>query len=210
MVCVSYAAEGRHVVRGVVGCPRCHAEFPIVDGVLDLLDAPREGGGPAAPGEGVRSRVAEASAPGAQPGGPGPHPEQEGAADALTPDALATFLDLRGPGGYAVLVGSAGRLAAGLAALLPGVHLVVVNGPGGERASECSYLACAGRIPLKGSQARAVVLGADSAGGPWLAEATRVLLRGLRLVVEDERASPEGVSELARGAGVFVGAKTGR
>ena len=143
-------------------------------------------------------------------GARGPHPEQQGSAAALTPEALATFLDLRGPGGYVVLVGSAGRLAPGLTALAPGVHVVVVDAPPGARAPDCSYVSCPDRIPLKSSQARAVVLGADRAVEPWLGEASRVLLRGLRLVIEDERASPDGISELARGAGVFVGAKTGR
>jgi len=57
---------------------------------------------------------------------------------------------------------------------------------------------------------RAVVLGADAAVEPWLAEGVRVLLRGLRYVVEDEHASPAGVAELARGAGLFVGEKRDR
>jgi hypothetical protein len=57
---------------------------------------------------------------------------------------------------------------------------------------------------------RAVVLGADFAGEPWLAEGVRVLLKGLRLVVEDERASPGGIAELARGAGLLVGEKRDR
>ncbi len=207
VVCVSYAAEGRHVVRGLVGCPLCHAEFPIRNGVLDLSEALGAGARAAEPGEGVRSPGAEASTPGAQPGARGPAPERTGSAAALTPEALATFLDLRGPGGYAVLAGGAGRLAAGLAALVPGVHLVVLNAPEGARAPECSYVVAPDRIPLKASQARAVVLGVDCAGPPWPAEAARVLLRGLRVVVEDERASPAGITELARGAGVFVGAK---
>ena len=210
VVCVSYAAEGRHVVRGVVGCPQCHAEFPIRDGILDLSEAPGRQADAAEPGEGVHSPGAEASTQGAQPGARGPHPEQQGPAAGLTAEALVTFLDLRGPGGYVVLVGAAGRLAAGLAALAPGVHVVAVNAPQGARAPECSYVSCPDRIPLKASQARAVVLGAERAVEPWLGEASRVLLRGLRVVVEDERASPEGITELARGAGVFVGAKTGR
>jgi len=192
VVCVSYAAEGRHVVRGIVGCPHCHAEFPIRDGILDLRDARTSGpSGDRTPPPPPVSTVRPSDGP-------------------LTPEALATFLDLRGPGGYVALVGAAGRLAAALTALAPGVHVVVVNGPAGERAPECSYVSCPDRIPLKASQARAVVLGADAAGEPWLAEAARVLLRGLRAVVEDERASPEGITELARGAGVFVGAKSGR
>ena len=32
--------EGRHVARGVVGCPACHAEYPIVEGVVRFGPAP--------------------------------------------------------------------------------------------------------------------------------------------------------------------------
>ena len=88
------------------------------------------------------------------------------------------------------------------------MHHVVVNAPPDvARSFDCSYVSCPDRIPLKAAQVRAVVLGAESAGAPWPAEAARVLLRGLRVVIEDERASPDGISELARGAGVFVGEK---
>jgi uncharacterized protein YbaR (Trm112 family) len=177
VVCVAHRAEGRQVVSGVVGCPVCLAEFPIRDGELDLSASAGPRGEVAAPG-------------------------------ALTAEALATFLDLRGPGGYVALVGGAARLAPALVALLPGVHHVVVNAPPDvARSADCSYVSCPDRIPLKASQVRAVVLGAGSAGAPWPAEAARVLLRGLRVVIEDERASPDGISELARGAGVFVGEK---
>jgi hypothetical protein len=34
LVCVPVAMDGRHVVRGGVGCPACGAEYPVVDGVL--------------------------------------------------------------------------------------------------------------------------------------------------------------------------------
>ena len=180
VVCVAHRSEGRHVVAGVVGCPVCLAEFPIRDGELEFA---------------------------AHPGAPVPPPEREGA-EVLTADALATFLDLRGPGGYVVLAGGAGRLAPALTDLLPGVHHVVVNAPrDAARSPDCSYVSCPDRIPVKAAQVRAVVLGAGCTGGPWPAEAARVLLRGLRVVIEDERASPDGISELARGAGVFVGEK---
>jgi len=205
VVCVAHRTEGRQVVRGVVGCPVCRAEFPIRDGVLDFTAF---GSGAAEPGEGGRSRGAEASTDGAQPGAPGPPPERQGSAaeGPLTAEALATFLDLRGPGGYVVLAGAAGRLAPALTALVPGVHHVVVDAPpGAGRSGECSYVSCPDRIPVKAAQVRAVVLGADCAGAPWPAEAARILLRGMRIVIEDERASPDGISELARGAGVFVG-----
>jgi uncharacterized protein YbaR (Trm112 family) len=187
VVCVAYESEGRHVVRGVVGCPHCQAEYPIREGILDLSEAPGDEGRGAAPGE------------------------SRGAAAGLTAEALATFLDLRGPGGYVLLAGGAARLAGAFAALVPGVHVVVVNPPAGLPPAEgCSWVVSPRVLPLRASQVRGVALGADCAAAPWPAEAARVLLRGLRLVIEDERASPDGIAELARGAGVFVGAKTGR
>lgn len=211
VVCVAYASEGRHVVRGVVGCPHCQAEFPIREGILDLTERPGDEGRGAAPGERGRGGDAEASTPGAQPGVPASLPEHEGAAaGSLTAEALATFLDLRGPGGYVLLAGGVTRLAAAFAALVPGVHVVAVNPPPGlAPAAGCSWIVSPRGLPLKASQVRGVALGADCAGPPWPAEAARVLLRGLHLVIEDERASPDGVAELARGAGVFVGAKSG-
>jgi len=212
VVCVAFQSKGRHVVRGIVGCPHCQAEFPIRDGVLDLSRALGPEAGGAEPGEGVRSPGAEASTHGAQPGVPAPLPERQGAAaESLTAEALATFLDLRGPGGYVLLAGGATRLAAALAALVPGVHVVAVNAPPGvDPAADCSWVVSPERLPLKAAQVRGVALGADCAAEPWLGEAARVLLRGLRVVVEDERASPDGISELARGAGVYVGAKRDR
>ena len=185
VVCVAHRTEGRQVASGVVGCPVCLAEFPIRDGELDLSEGAGAQGHGGAGGDAVRA-----------------------GATGLTADALATFLDLRGPGGYLALVGGAARFAPALFALLPGVHHVVVNAPpDASRSADCSYVSSPGCIPVRASQVRAVVLGAGSAGAPWPAEAARVLLRGLRVVIEDERASPDGISELARGAGVFVGEK---
>src|SRR2546422_788150 len=49
---------------------------------------------------------------------------------------------------------------------------------------------------------------AELARAPWIAEAQRVLLRGRRLVIEDERAPlPDGVTQLAAGHGLLVGEK---
>jgi uncharacterized protein YbaR (Trm112 family) len=198
VVCVSYAAEGRHVVRGVVGCPHCQAEFPIVDGVL-RCDFGRASG----PSDGGTGSAAETAAPRASDRATVRPPDS-----ALTAEGLSTFLDLRGPGGYVVLAGGTARLAGAFAALAPGVHVVAVNAPAAVAPADgCSWIVSPLRIPLKASQVRGVALGADCAAEPWLGEAARVLLRGLRVVVEDERAGPAGITELARGAGVFVGAK---
>jgi hypothetical protein len=182
LVAAPIAMEGRLITRGVVGCPECHAEFPIVDGVV-YFGAP---GGPHGP-------VAGAPVP---------------AARDYDASALAAFLNLDGPGGYAALVGHAARVGPELVALTPGVHFVAVNPPAGTVPGPMlSVLESPRGLPFKSASLRAVALGADHAGEPWLGEGSRVLLAGLRLVVEDEHAQIEGVAELARGAGMFVGAK---
>jgi len=176
VVAAPIAMDGRRIVRGVIGCPECKAEFPIVDGVAYFGADP-----------GTQARP--------------PLPDYDVA-------ALRAFLNLDGPGGYAALVGRAARFGSEVAALLPGVHIVAVNPPAGVAPLPMLSLLVAPRgLPFKSATLRAVALGADCAAIPWLADAARVLLPGLRLVVEDERASPEGISELARGAGLFVGMK---
>jgi len=176
LVSAPIVMDGRRIVRGVIGCPECRAEFPVVDGVAYFGERPRP-----------------ASAPAAAP-----------SYDAA---ALSAFLNLSGPGGYAVLVGTAARFGVALGGAVPGVHFVAVNPPPGVNAGPTLSLLVAGTLPFKTSSVRAVALGADHASGAWPAEAVRILLPGLRLAVEDERASPGGVSELARGAGLFVGEK---
>lgn len=176
VVAAPIAMDGRRIVRGVIGCPECKAEFPIVNGVAYF-----------------------GADPGAQAGPPLPDYDVA---------ALRAFLNLDGPGGYAALAGSAARFGSEVAALLPGVHIVAVNPPAGVTPLPMLSLLVDPRgLPFKSATLRAVALGADCAAVPWLADAARVLLPGLRLVVEDERASPEGISELARGAGLFVGMK---
>ena len=127
------------------------------------------------------------------------------AADAQTLQAL---LDLSGPGGYVVLIGSASRYAVGLAALMGGIHFLGVNPPpDAEELPILSLLVCEKRIPLRDAMARGVVVGGESSSAPWLAEARRVVLPGRRLVIESETARPEGITQLAIGQGLFVGEK---
>jgi uncharacterized protein YbaR (Trm112 family) len=199
VVCVAYAMDGRQVARGVIGCPVCQTEYPITDGAVDFTDVPahRRTGAPTDESGTPARRHAGTHA--------GTH------SGTLTAEAAAAFLALEGRGGYVLLAGSAARLARDLAELVPGVHLLSVNAPSEvERVPECSYVACPDGIPVKTAQVRGVVLGADCVAEPWLAEGVRVLLHGLRLVAEDERAAPTGVAELARGAGAFVGEKRTR
>lgn len=176
---------GRMVRSGIAGCSICHREYVIKDGVVDF------GGGM---GTGDRTMVAPFPIPHS------PIPD---------PATLQALLDLSGPGGYVVLIGTAARHATGLAALMGGVHFIGVNAPPDvEELPVLSLVRAAAAIPLRQTIARGVVVGADVARAPWLVEARRVLLPGRRWVVESESVElPEGISKLAAGQGLSVGEK---
>ena len=169
---------GRMVRSGVLACPKCGREYRIVKG------------------------VAHFSGPSLAPSGTAPRSSLP--VDAQTLQAL---LDLSGPGGYVLLLGSAARHAVGLAGLMGGVHFVGVNAPDDiEELPVLSLLDCETMIPLRQTVARAVVVGSDRLGAGWIAEARRVLLPGRRLVIESESvAAPAGLTQLALGHGLFVG-----
>ena len=179
---------GRMVRSGTLGCPICQREFPIVKGIAHFSGK----------GKGETGNVEDDRA--TIPVSRFPFPAVEAA-------SLQALLDLSGPGGYVLLLGSAARHAVGLAALIGGVHFVGVNAPDDvEELPVLSLLACETIIPLRQTVVRAAVVGPDRLGTEWLAEARRVLLPGRRLVVESEQiAAPAGLARLVLGHGLFVG-----
>jgi uncharacterized protein YbaR (Trm112 family) len=168
---------GRMVRSGILGCPICRREFPIIKGVVHF-SAPTH---PA-------SRISPLAAP-------------------VDSETLQALLDLSGPGGYVVLLGAAARHAVGLAATMGGIHFVGIDAPEDvEELPMLSLLECDAMIPLRQTMARAVVVGRDRLEKMWLAEARRVLLPGRRLVVESDQAVvPAGITRVALGQGLFVG-----
>jgi hypothetical protein len=171
------AMKDRCVTFGMLGCPKCQAEYPIVDGVARFGAAPR---------------VAAPAAP--------------------LPDAavVQALLGLTNPGGYVVLLGSAGGLAEPLAQVMPGVHFIVLNLADAVGTSMVRSLLVAPRpIPLA-TVARGAVVGAEYADAPWLAEIARVVLRGQRVVVLSESVTepPAALAPMATGRGMWVGRKT--
>ena len=175
--------KDRMVRSGLVGCPICRKEYPIVRGVVNFRR--------------LKERPAnESYTP------PSPLPS----ADAGNLQAL---LELSGPGGYVVLVGSAVRQARRLSDLMPGIHFVGINAPREmEEQPMLSLLYANDTIPLRTAVARGVVVGADLATSSWLVEAHRVLLRGRRFVVENEEPElPIGLVKLAAEQGLWVGEK---
>jgi hypothetical protein len=179
--------RGRMVRSGIAGCSICHREYAIKNGVVDFGAGSTE-----------QSQTADRS--------PAATAHRAPRTDAATLQAL---LELSGPGGYIVLVGEAARHAAGLAALMGGVHFIAVNAPPDVDELPVLSLVRSGKgIPLRQTIARGVVVGADSARAPWLVEARRVLLPGRRWVVESEAVElPEGITKLASGQGLSVGEK---
>jgi uncharacterized protein YbaR (Trm112 family) len=179
--------NGRTVMLGVVGCPVCQREFEIIDGIVDFTTAVTGD----RPARAVRRT---------------PAPRSPVTIDA---QSLQALLDLGGPGGYVILLGSAARHAEGLAGVMGGVHFVGINAPPDvEELPILSLLQSDRIVPLRQGMARGVVVGAELSATPWVAEGTRVLLRGRRLVVESELAAgPDGVTQLAAGQGVWVGEK---
>jgi len=178
--------NGRMVWMGIVGCPVCHRDFEIIDGIVDFTEV--------VTGERQLRAVRRTPAPDSPV--------------VLDPQSLQALLDLGGPGGYVVLLGSAARLAEGLAGLMGGIHFVGINAPPDvEELPILSILQSDHVIPLRQGMARGMVVGAELAKTTWVAEGVRVLLRGRRLVVEDEQAAPEGLTQLASGQGVWVGEK---
>jgi hypothetical protein len=168
----------RDVRSGLIGCPVCRQEYPIVEGAALF-------------GE-VRAADDRLARPEAA------HP---------TPEALQALLGVAGPGGYVVLVGSAATLAGPLGTLLHGIHVVVVNPPESVSSPGASTLYCRQGIPLRRSMARGVVVGEDHLQRHWIQEGARVLLNGLRLVVMSEEVVVDGVGQLAVGDGMWVGRK---
>ena len=168
--------RGRMVRSGVLGCPVCGREYAILKGVVNFS------------GSGERGAV------------------PSGAPSGTDAETLQALLDLSGPGGYVVLVGSAARHAAGLAKLMGGIHFVGIDAPPDvEELPVLSLLACDTMIPLRQTMARAVVVGRERADAAWLAEGHRVLLPGRRLVIEREDVTPpDGLTRVASGQGLLV------
>jgi len=167
---------GRMVRSGMLGCPVCGKEYPIVKGVARFSALAPSGTAPRSPLP-VDAQTLQALLDLSGPGG-----------YVLLLGAAAQYAV-----GLAGLMG--GIHFVGVNAPDEVEELPVL-----------SLLACEAMIPLRQTVARAAVVGLDRLGAEWLAEARRVLLPGRRLVIESERvAAPAGVTQLALGHGLFVG-----
>ena len=170
---------GRLIVTGAIGCPASQSEYPIENGIADFCSA---------------DSALQL-----------PVPAEDVSTDALTVHAL---LGVSTPGGYIVLIGSAGRLAVDLVERIGDVHFIAFNPPGDvERSLAVSVVRGPVPMPLRTSMARGVVVGREYAIEPWLTEASRILLKGLRMVVLRDDVTVPGIKTVATGEGVWVGCR---
>ncbi len=178
-VVATYQMVGRSVIRGIIGCPKTKQQYPIADGVADFTTTKA------------------------------PPPLTGGAGElSVTAQTVQSLLGLTTAGGYIVLLGSAAKLSHALCGLVGGVHFVGLNVSDGiEPTPSLSVLLSPYPLPLRTSMARGVVIGAEYAREPWLAEGGRLLLRGLRVVVLKDDAAVPGTDRLASGQGLWVGQK---
>ena len=170
--------SGRMVLSGLVGCPVCHKEYEMANGIVTF-------GAPAS----ATLAGAVLVAPDA--------PTLQALLDLGGPGGIVVLLGdaARQAEGLASLM--AGIHFVGINAPSDMEELPVL-----------SLLRCDSSIPLKSAMARGVVIGSDVATAPWLEEGGRVLLRGRRYVLLGEGADlPTGISRLASGDGLLVGEK---
>src|SRR3989454_1638702 len=168
---------GRMVRSGLLGCPACQREYPIVQGVAHF-SASGTGGE-------LTPRPTNAVAAGAPPRSP----------DTQTLQAL---LELSGPGGYVVLVGSAARHAVGLAGLMGGIHFVGINAPSDvAELPVLSLLVCDKLIPLRRAMARGVVVGRSEEHTSELQSPCNLVCR---LLLEKKKKMQIGITSTASGS----------
>jgi uncharacterized protein YbaR (Trm112 family) len=175
LVLAALRTEDRHVLEGTLGCPVCHATYPIRDGIAEFSD----------PTESDRSSGSHSP----------PLPSA---------DHLAAMLDLGDALGFAVLIGAWGTRADGLLELLDAPPLLLVEPPPGIAMGRgLSGIRAGAILPLASGAARAVATDAEDPSR--VADAARVTRGGGRLVAPAGTPLPEGVRELARDDVVWVG-----
>ena len=160
--------SARHVLEGELGCPVCHARYPIEGGEARFTGTPA-----------LQARSSTAPR-----------------ADAEDGMRCAALLALDGPGGFAILEGLTARFAEAVAAIVGDVPLMLLNPPAGIRAMPGISIVRAGaKLPLAQSSARGAATG--DANPALLGELARVLRDGGRLIAPAAALLPEGIHELA-------------
>jgi hypothetical protein len=182
LVVASSRMEDRHIVDGVLGCPICHAQYPIVNGVAYL------GAETPDPGDAHRDDMLAAAA--ARP------PHADAMDEALR---LAALLGLTESGGTVMLAGGWSALAAPLRDVVDEQRLLLIDPVDALSALHgFSVVRTAGRVPLADASLRAAAVDERTSTPTMLAATVRALQSRGRLVADASAPVPADVTELAR------------
>lgn len=172
LVAASDETEGRHIMHGLLGCPVCHARYPIEHGIADFSN-------------GARVPVT-----------------LEGESQATDESAavkLAAMLDLTDPSGYVILTGQWALLGGALREIVPVMVLAVNPHPDTAIGDGVSGVMTLDRIPVAASSARAIAFdGGTDPYGLDLAAALGAVKPGGRVVANVAVEVPDDVAILAR------------
>jgi len=183
LVAAADETEGRHIMHGLLGCPVCHARYPIERGIADFSG-------------GVHTPVALDD-------------DVSVSEDAAV--KLAAMLDLTDPSGYVILVGSWARLGAALREIVPVMVLAVNPHPDAAIGDGVSGVTTLDRIPVAASSARAIAFdapGVADGGALDLAAALGAVRPGGRVVATTATDTPDDVAIIARDAEHWVATRT--
>ncbi|MDB4884391.1 MAG: hypothetical protein JWL95_3157 [Gemmatimonadetes bacterium] len=182
LVVSATSIEARHVRAGVLGCPVCRREYPVIDGIADFRTEAEIG----------RASVSPSVLP-----------------ELIPPGHLAAIMNLADPLGFAVLTGRWGEQATALLELVDSPPLLVVDPPPGVAMRPgLSGIRCGLTLPLAVGAARAVAV--DGVESVRLSSAAQVTRVGGRLVAPVRAPLPDGVRELARDGDVWVAERESR
>ena len=180
--------EERRVVEGRLACANCRETYAVRGGVAHLAPGPA-------------TKAAD--------------PADAPADDPEAPVKLAALMGLAGARGLVMLEGPGTRHAAALAALVPEVEVVAVDGVTGPMEPGVSRVRAGAALPFRDGTMRGAAL-TGGAGDARLREALRVLAPGARLLGDPADAGTAarlralGAQLLLEQEGVVVAAAPGR
>lgn len=169
----------REITSGLLGCPACGAEYPIVNGVAIF-------------GEGLAPE-------------PDTLPDAYAEGDEDMAIRCAAMLNLFEPGGFVVLGGLWARVAN---ALLEMTRISILTIESSARVRLVGGVACVrigATLPLAPGSMRGIALDGRTSAGSLIASAAASLKAGGRLVASAGCAVPAGVTERARDDRHWVG-----
>ncbi|MFL5600912.1 MAG: hypothetical protein ACJ78I_11000 [Gemmatimonadaceae bacterium] len=175
------AVSDRFVLAGILGCPVCHAEYPIRKGIADF----REGGS-------------------SEPRAVDRHWSDESRDELAT--RVGAFLNATEPGSTVVLGGSWADAAHELAVMTDMRVLALNSRAGIEESERVGLLQIRNQIPLAPASVVGVALDAGFAPGT-IASALEVVRPGGRIVGPASIAAPPEISVLARDERYWVAEK---